>query len=104
MITRTTKITIETEVMLVVRHSRTVMAWCPKCQAEVEVVVSEESSIARLLGEVRATSLHVWRPAGSSTHICLPSLLQLSQSGQVQQAPIPAQTRPTKKKDNEPDS
>jgi hypothetical protein len=99
MITRTTKITIETEAMLVVRHSRTVMAWCPKCQAEVEAVVCEDASIARLLREAGAPSLHVLRPAGSSTRICLPSLLQLSQPGQVQQAPIPAQTLPTREKD-----
>jgi protein-S-isoprenylcysteine O-methyltransferase Ste14 len=42
MITRTTKITIETEGMLAVRQGRTVVAWCPECQAEVEVMRSED--------------------------------------------------------------
>ena len=90
--TRTTKITIETEGMLVVRQSRTVVTWCPECQAEVEVMLCEDTSVAQLLGGVRAGSLHIWRPAGSSTQICLPSLLQLSQSSEGQQPHIPERT------------
>jgi hypothetical protein len=89
MITRTTRITIETEGMLVVRQGRTVMAWCPECHAEVEVMLCEETSVAQLLGGALPGSLHICRPAGSSTQICLPSLLQLSQSSQVQQLNIP---------------
>jgi hypothetical protein len=85
MITKTTKITIETEAMLVVRRGQTVMAWCPKCQAEVEVMLCEDTSVAQLLGGMRAGSLHVWRPADSSTQICLPSLLQLSQHSEAQE-------------------
>jgi hypothetical protein len=96
MITRTTKITIETEGMLVVRQGRTVVTWCPKCQAEVEVMLCDDSSITQLLGGIHAGSLHVWRPAGSSTQICLPSLLQLSQSSEVQQPHIPERTLPNK--------
>jgi hypothetical protein len=92
MITRTTKITIETESMLVVRQGRTVVTWCPKCQAEVEVMLCEDTSVAQLLGGIRAGSLHVCRPAGSSTQICLPSLLQLSQPSEVQQVHIPERT------------
>ena len=89
MITRTTKITIETEGMLVVRRGRTVMAWCPECHAEVEVMLCEETSVAQLLGGALPGSLHICRLAGSSTQICLPSLLQLSPSSQVQQLNIP---------------
>ena len=88
MITRTTKITIETEGTLVVRHGGTVLAWCPECQAEVEVMLCEDTSVAQLLGGIRAGSLHVWRPSGCSTQICLPSLLQLSQPSEVQQPHI----------------
>ena len=92
MITRTTKITIETEGMLIVRQGRTVAAWCPECHAEVEVMLCDDTSLAQLLGGMRAGSLHVWRPAGSSTQICLPSLLQVSQSSEVQQPQIPERT------------
>jgi len=92
MITKTTKITIETEAMLVVHHGRTVMTWCPKCQAEVEVMLCEDTSVAQLLGGMHAGSLHVWRPADSSTLICLPSLLQLSQPSEVRHVRIPERT------------
>jgi hypothetical protein len=92
MITRTTKITIETESVLVVRHGRTVVTWCPKCQAEVEVVQCEDTSVAQLLGGIRAGSLHVWRSVGSSTQVCLPSLLRLSQPSEVQQVDHPERT------------
>ena len=89
MITKTTKITIETEGMLVVRRGRTVMRWCPKCQAEVEVMLCADTSEAQLLGGIRSASLHVWRPAGGSIQICLPSLLQLSEASEVPQVHIP---------------
>jgi hypothetical protein len=92
MITKTTKITIETEAMLVVRQGRTVVTWCPKCQAEVEVMLCEDTSLVHLLGGVRAGSLHVWRPEDSSTRICLPSLLQLSEPSEVQQVHVPERT------------
>ncbi len=90
MITRTTKITIETEAMLVVRRGQTVMTWCPQCQAEVEVVLCEDAAVAQLLGGTRAGSLHVWSTPGSSTQICLPSLL--SQPSEVQQVHTPGRT------------
>jgi len=92
MITKTTKITIETEPMSVVRRSRTFVAWCPKCKAEMEVMLCEDTSVAQLLGGIRAGSLHVWRPEGSSTQICLPSLMLLSQPSEVEQVHIPEQT------------
>ena len=92
MITRTTKVTIETEGLLVVRQSRTVVAWCSECQAEVEVMLCEDTSVAQLLGGVCAETLHISRPDGSATQICLPSLLQLSHSSQAQQINIPKRT------------
>ena len=61
MITKTTKITIETEGMLVVRQGRTVMAWCSECHAEVEAMLCEETSVVQLLGGIHAGSLHVCR-------------------------------------------
>lgn len=89
MITKTTKITIESEGILAVRQTRTAMAWCAECQAEVEVMLCDDTYLVQLLGGLRAASLHVSRPPNSSTQICLPSLLQLSQSSQVQQHHTP---------------
>lgn len=88
-ITRTTKITIETEGMLVLRQGRTVVAWCPECQAEVEVMLLDDASLLQLLSGLRGGLLHVCRQPGSPTQICLPSLLRLSQSSEVQQTHFP---------------
>ncbi len=88
MITRTTKITIETDGMLVVRQGRTVVTWCPECNAEVETMLCDDAFLAQLLAGIHAGSLHVWRPADSTTQVCLPSLLQFSQSSEVHQPHI----------------
>lgn len=88
MITRTTKITIETEGMMVVRQGRTVVTWCPECKAEVEAMLCDDALLAQLLAGIRVGSLHVWRPADSTTQICLPSVLKTSQSSEVQQPHI----------------
>ncbi len=87
MITRTTKITIETEGVLVVRQGRTVITWCPECKAEVEAMLCDDAFLVQLLAGIRAGSLHVWRSADSTTQICLPSVLQISQSSKVIQQP-----------------
>lgn len=90
MITRTTKITIETEATLAVRQGRTVVAWCPECHAEVEVMRCEDTLVAQFLGGLRGGLLHVCQGPGNSTQICLPSLMHVSQpSQQVQQPNIP---------------
>jgi hypothetical protein len=93
MTVRTTKITIETEGLLVVSRSRTVVAWCPGCQAEVEVVLlGEDTPAAQLLGELPPGTLHICSPAEGPAQVCLPSLLQRSQSNDVQTIQIPGRT------------
>ena len=89
MITRLTKVTIETEGIVVVRQGRIVMTWCPGCQAEVEVILCDEDFIAQLQAGIGLGSLHVWRPPFSSPRICSRSLLQASRSSEVQPPPIP---------------
>ena len=79
---RTTKITIETEALLVVRQARTVVSWCPGCQAEVEVVLLGEDT-AQLLSGLPTGALHIWRPPEGPVLICLRSLMQRSQSNDV---------------------
>jgi hypothetical protein len=84
MAVRTTKITIETEGLLVVRQARTVVTWCPGCQAEVETVLLGEDT-AQLLGGLPTGTLHIWSPPEGPARICLPSLLQRSQPNDVEQ-------------------
>ena len=93
MAVRTTKITIETEGLLVVSRAQTVMTWCPGCQAEVEVVLlSEDTPAVQLLSGLPTGTLHIWSPPEGPAQVCLPSLLQRSQSNAVQQLQIPERT------------
>jgi hypothetical protein len=82
MAVKTTKITIESEGLLVIRQARTVVAWCPACQAEVEVVLVGEDT-AQLLRGLPAGGLHMWSPREGPVHICLRYLVQRSQPNDV---------------------
>ena len=73
MVVRTTKITIETEGLLVIRQARTVVSWCPGCEAEVDVVLLGEDT-AQLLSGLPTGPLHIWSPPEGPVRICLPSL------------------------------
>jgi hypothetical protein len=82
MAVRTTRITIETEGLLVVSQARTVVGWCPGCQAEVEVVLLGEDT-AQLLRGLPTGTLHIWSPTEGPVRICLPSLVQRSRPNDV---------------------
>jgi hypothetical protein len=82
MAVRTTKITIETEGLLVIRQAKTVLTWCPGCQAEVDVVLLGEDA-AQLLSGLPMGTLHIWRPPEGPVLICLRSLAQRSHSNAV---------------------
>src|ERR1700733_6837687 len=79
---RTQKITIETEGLLVIRPTRTMVTWCPGCQAEVDVVVLGEDT-AQLLSGLPTGTLHIWSPPEGPVLVCLRSLVQRSQSNDV---------------------
>jgi hypothetical protein len=95
MISRTTRITIETESLLLVRRGRTIVTWCRECHAEVEVMLlNDQASVVPLLSGLCGTAVHVWTPAGGSTHICLPSLLRHGRPNEVKQVHIPERMLP----------
>ena len=82
MVVKTTRITIETESLLVIRSCKTIVTWCPACCAEVEAMTVEGDSLGEeipsaLLREwLAAGKLHFWGPDGGPVQMCLPSLLQ----------------------------
>ena len=92
---KTTRITIETENLLVVRRAKTIVSWCPACCADVEVMMLEGDSLGEdipssYLGDWLATGkLHLWRPAEGSDQLCLPSLLQCFQAEAIPRLGIP---------------
>ena len=94
-ITRTTRITIETESTVLMRQGRTVVTWCPECQAEVEVVLlGDGNSAAQQLGPLGSAPLHVWSPNDGNTQVCLPSLVACSQANEVTRIQTPERTLP----------
>jgi hypothetical protein len=76
-----TKITIETESLLVLRGRNMRRAWCVACAAEGEVIALEEvgliSNLERSALEqwLSSRNLHLSQTADGSTRICLNSLL-----------------------------
>ncbi len=81
---RTTRITIETESLMVVRRAKAVVAWCPDCHAEVDMITlsqdsfSEPATAAQMQRWLGTGKLHLWQSAGGTVQICVTSLLQSS--------------------------
>jgi hypothetical protein len=97
MVVKTTRITIETEGLLVVRRGKTIVTWCPACCAEAEAMTLEGTS----LGDIPSTlirdwlaagKLHFWSPDGGPSLICLTSLLRCFESEDARRLPAPKPT------------
>jgi hypothetical protein len=79
---RTTRITVETELLVVIRRAKAVLAWCPECLANVETITLDADSLAEpataaQIQEWLATGkLHLWQPINGSAQICVTSLLK----------------------------
>ena len=81
-----TKITIETESLLILRGRISSRGWCPLCEAEGEMIPLENTGV---ISNLKRTALEEWLHAGElhssqaadgSTLICLNSLLALVQN------------------------
>ena len=98
MVVRTTRITIETESLLVVRRGKTIVTWCPACCAQAEAMTLEGDSLgedipsALLRDWLAAGKLHFWSPDGGPAQICLPSLLQCFESWDARRLQTPMRT------------
>jgi hypothetical protein len=77
-----TRITIETDSLLVLRGRKSLRAWCPQCGAEVEVIPLSDVGLASNLvpAEVQAwmesPDLHHTKTATGDGYICLNSMLK----------------------------
>jgi hypothetical protein len=85
-VVKTTRITIETESLLIVHRGRTIVTWCPACCAQTEVMTLECDRLgdgipSGLFTEwLAAGKLHSWSPDGGPIQICMNSLLQCLES------------------------
>jgi hypothetical protein len=79
---RSTRITVETETVTLVRRAILQRAWCPACGAETDVIcISDQSlgdpaSAVQLRQWAEMGKLHLLQSDGDPGQICLPSLLQ----------------------------
>ena len=100
MVVKTTRITIETESLLVVRRGKTIVAWCPVCCADVEAMTlagdgfGEDIPSTLLRDWLAAGKLHLWSPDGGPARICLTSLLRCFESEDARRLPNPKPTIP----------
>jgi len=85
-----TRITVETETLLVIRRAKAVLAWCPSCRADVDVItlgsdtLAEPVTAAQIQKWLATSNLHSWRTANGQTQICLTSLFRCFELEEVQ--------------------
>lgn len=84
MVLRTTRITVETDTLLVVRRARATVAWCPQCSAQVDIItltpdsVADPATSAELDRWISTGKLHLWHSPEGAVQICVKSLLRCS--------------------------
>jgi hypothetical protein len=82
-----TKITIETDSLLIFRGRNSSRAWCPRCKTEGETIALENLGVMSNLDRValekwlESGELHRWQTVEGSALICLNSLLARVQNG-----------------------
>jgi hypothetical protein len=97
---KTTRITIETESLLVVHRAKTIVARCPVCCADVEAMTladdgrGEDIPSALLREWLASGKLHVWSSEGGPAQVCLTSLMQCFKSEDVRKPSDPNRTFP----------
>ena len=76
-----TKITIETDSLLILRGRSSTRAWCPQCDADAEMITLENIGVVSNLNRtaleawLNSGELHRSRAADGSVLVCLNSLL-----------------------------
>ena len=101
MVVKTTRITIETESLLVVHRGKAIVTWCPVCCVDVEAMTLEGDFLGEdiipsslLRDWLAAGKLHLWSPHGGPARICVTSLLRCFESEDVRRLPTPKPTVP----------
>ncbi len=79
---KTTRITVETDTLVIVRRAKAAVSWCPGCRDVVDVVTLDADSLveqgtAAQIRQWQATGkLHLSDLGNGSAQICVNSLLQ----------------------------
>jgi hypothetical protein len=84
-----TKITIETDSLLILRSRNSRRAWCPLCAADAEMIALENAGVISNLDRpaleewLNSGNLHRSQAADGSVLICLNSLLARVRNTQI---------------------
>ncbi|HLY40189.1 MAG TPA: hypothetical protein VKR52_03205 [Terracidiphilus sp.] len=84
-----TTITVETDSLLILRGPTSHRAWCPRCDAEVEMIAMKETKVISNLDQtaleewLSSEELHRAQSAEGSDLICLNSMLARIQKTQT---------------------
>lgn len=76
-----TKITVETDLLMIVRGQNSRTGWCPVCGVEAEMIALDGAGVVTNLDRpafeewLSSSALHRVQGADGSELICLPSLL-----------------------------
>ena len=77
-----TKITIETDSLLVLRGRRSLRAWCPECGTDTEMIPLDDIGVIsnlqprEVVAWIQSEDLHHTRAADGASLICLNSMLK----------------------------
>jgi hypothetical protein len=88
-VAKKTKITIETESLLILHRCSSERAWCPRCAAQVEMITLENTGVisnlelAELSDWLNSDELHRTQTPDGSSLICLNSLLARVQNTKI---------------------
>lgn len=80
-----TKITIETDSLLVLRGRKVLCAWCPQCSAQTEMIPFDEIGVVSNLSAeevenwLESEAIHRSKTADGTPLICLNSLVKRAQ-------------------------
>jgi len=81
---RTTRITVETESVAIVRKRTIAPGWCPNCGAEVDAVILDATLTSQIQDRHSTGKVHVWQEPCGLTRLCLSSLLQSIEAAEAQ--------------------
>ena len=92
---RTTRITVETETITVVRRARVDLGWCPQCGGEADLIRLAESSqidpatAAQIERWQRTNQLHLLQSSDRSMQICVKSLMRCIEDDEAETRWLP---------------
>ena len=84
-----TKITVETDSLLILRGRSSARAWCPQCQADAEIIALDNVGVISNLDRsavekwLNSEELHRSQAADGSAVVCLNSLLARVQNTKI---------------------